>query len=144
VVENWSLIEIIWTLVAIPGLWFAWRNIQEASEDLFVVEENLPKTNGTTKLEWYKTLTFARVARSQDMIRGAMQGMYVLIGVFAAFLPPTTPRPLSPTNFEVAVGFLLTALLILSSLLLSLQSLRAYYARKKIMALQGQIDNYDG
>ena len=115
-------IEIMWVLVAAFGLVYSILNFKDAKEDFDFVKKN-GIFNGRRVAAW--------VSFWSEMMRGAIQTIFLTIGLLVLMLP--SPPPASKLPWEqVAAGFFVRWGLITSSILLSVKSYIARRARKEI------------
>lgn len=118
---NWSWLEVVWTLVAILGAYFSFRNIKDGLDDI----ESLrlaPYKNG----RWKIVHLVARRSILLDFLRIIPQIVFIGVGILAG-LAPGNPHP-SPTG--IAAGFVFIGV----SLLYTLASAIDHSTRKILIS----------
>jgi hypothetical protein len=115
-------IEILWTLIALVGLFFALFNLREASRDKEAIK-SLGDTNGRIKI--------AKASFKSEITRVIKQTIFLFIGILAMTLPGVeyTGIPLSQILINVAIRWgLITA-----SFLTTYQSYIVYRLRRDLL-----------
>jgi hypothetical protein len=130
--ENWSWIEVAWTLVAVIGAYFSARNIIDGLNDL----NTLRKLNQNDVLEnkILKILAWGNTRR--DALREAIQLTFLGLGILVGF------RPESSGGISL-IGILVQAVFIVCSVFLTLSAMGDHYDRTRVQALGRLIQKRD-
>jgi len=117
-----SDIELIWTLIAIVGLFFSLHNFKQSHEDLKFLREN-GIGNGR--------VIIARFAMRAEAARALIQMIFITIGISAMFLEEADQGAL-PLKF-IIFGAIFRWGLIISAGLLTYKSYLAYEVRRALI-----------
>jgi hypothetical protein len=121
--ENWSWIEVLWTLVAVIGAYFSANNIKDGIKDLNALDK-LEKPNSFEE-KILKITAWGNTRR--DVLRELIQLMFIGLGLWAG----TLPQPPNPS----LLGYVFQGILITASLFLTVSALGDHYDRIKIHKL---------
>lgn len=125
--DNWSWLEIAWTLIALVGAYFSFRNINDGIHDRDVLEKLPVPTNAvdglTRKIQW--TIANGNVRR--DSLRLVIQVTSLALGIWAG---------LQPNNPEISLaGLIISVVFIGQSLLLAFSAFEDHKDRLEIIAI---------
>ena len=115
-------IEVVWTLIALIGLVFSLHNFLEVRKDIKVLN-SLNIQNGRRAI--------AKVSYKSELTRAVKQIIFLIIGIFALYLPGGNYSHL--TIFMTIVNIVFRWGLIISSALTTYQSYLAYDLRRTLM-----------
>lgn len=121
--ENWSGIEVIWTLLAATGAYFSFRNIRDGIKDLTVLKSL--RNGNSLENKILKITAWGNTRR--DSIREFIQVMFIIIGIWAG-LVPNNPNP-------SLLGLIFQGILITVSLGLTVSAIGDQYDRRRLHAL---------
>lgn len=122
--ENWSWIEVAWTLVAVIGAYFSARNIIDGINDLIALRK-LGAGASSIENQMLKIAAWGNTRR--DSFRETIQLMFIGIGIWAG----TLPNPVNPS----VIGLIFQGILFICSLLLTLSAAGDHSDRVKMHAL---------
>ena len=125
---NWSWVEVIWTLIAIGGMYFSFRNILDGRTDL----KALRQPNGSSAIEIMILKVIAWGTIRRDSIREAVQFLFMGIGIWAGI----TPNNPNPSAAGIFAGFVF----IFASGLLTAQAFFDRRERATLKALGIQLE----
>lgn len=108
-----SLIELLWTLTGLVGIYLTWANLQDARQYITALE----KVNGQKSSKEVKIIAFGHYRN--ELFRIMMFLVVTGIGVVAMLTPPAIKNsPVTPVSIAITLGlFTLTALLVMASFL---------------------------
>lgn len=133
--ENWSLVEIMWTLAAGFGFYFSFENISDSGRDKAVLIANTPENGDIAKaLVWKMAMAVANGNIRRDAIRGIIQTVFILVGVLAAFVPPNPVQ--SPLTVFGGIVFTLISGLLTFSGISDLRERRQLLRDRALLELQ--------
>lgn len=101
---NWSWLEVVWTLVAVLGAYFSYRNIKDGLGDIKSLRL-APYKNG----RWKIVHLVARRSITLDTLRIVPQIMFIMIGLLAG-ITPQNAHP-TPTGMLAGYAFIAVSLL---------------------------------
>jgi hypothetical protein len=121
--ENWSWIEVVWTLVAAFGAYFSANNILDGRADKKALNNASYKD-----LKWKIQDITAQGNIRRDFLRLVIQGIFVGLGIVAGNIPSS---PNGPTTIGLVFGLVLT----FTSLLLTLSAVGDHNDRVTILEI---------
>lgn len=120
--QNWSLVEVLWTLVALIGVYYSTRNVYDGFADL--------KSLGELK-NGRRIVAVGNIRR--DVFRLTIQAIYLAIGLVAGF----TPASRAPANLALAI--VVGVVFIFTSVLLTLSAFYDHQDRIKLLTPENKI-----
>jgi hypothetical protein len=121
--ENWSWIEVIWTLVAATGAYFSANNIRDGIGDLVTL--NKLAQPGTLESQILRVTAWGNTRR--DSLRETIQILFLILGLWVGFTPPAGPISL--------FGYIFSFTLIIASSFLTISALGDHRDRVKMQEL---------
>lgn len=115
-----SDIEIVWTLIAVMGFFFALANVRDSLRDMKLIDN---RTNGRRIIAQFST----RIELSRCLI----QAIFVAVGVLAMTIPEPPDQLEQPWNYAL-LGIIFRWGLIISASLLALNSYWSYRSRREL------------
>ncbi len=126
--ENWSWIEVVWTLVAVIGAYFSANNIRDGINDLKALR--LIKGEDTPEAKVLKITAWGNIRR--DSLREVIQLSFLALGVIVGFIPSSADGP-------SLIGLIVQGVFILCSVALTVSAVGDHYDRIRIQDLGKEI-----
>lgn len=120
--ENWSLVEIAWTAIAIIGVHFSAKNIRDGRADLKALRL---VQDGTVQWRVLHIAAFGNIRR--DIFRFIIQFGFMIIGLLAGGIPAS--------DSITPIGFAFQAILLGGSLFLTISAILDSRDRTRLIKL---------
>lgn len=103
--ENWSWIEVAWTLMAVTGAYFSANNIKDGITDLLALKK---LDHNQIEIKIQKIVAWGNIRR--DSLRIFAQGLFILLGLIAGiFIPESPDSGFSITRLVFQTSFFLVS-----------------------------------
>jgi hypothetical protein len=96
-----SIVEILWTLMGIFGMYFSWRNMQDAR--LYVIAIEKLDGNNLARANEMRIIAFGHYRN--EILRLCKFSVVISVGVAAMIAKPADPAaPISPLSLIITIG----------------------------------------
>lgn len=114
-IGNASVIEIMWTLTGLVGIYITWSNLKDSRKYVTA----LRRMNGTNLKAMREMRIIAFGHYRNEVLRIALFGIIIAVGVAAMITPPATSnQKITPVSIAITIGLLaITAILVAASFL---------------------------
>jgi len=130
--ENWSWIEVVWTLVAVIGAYFSANNIKDGITDLQAL--NKIGVDHSLEEKILRITAWGNIRR--DSLRETIQVMFLFLGIIVGFNAP------SPGGTSL-LGIIVQAVFITCSSALTVSAIGDHFDRTRIQKLGEVIELKD-
>ena len=123
--ENWSWIEVVWTLVAVIGAYFSANNIRDGINDLSALKK-IDHDDYMLEVKSHRIVARGNIRR--DALREFIQLIFLLLGLIALSLE-------NPSRGISLVSIIFQASLIAVSVALTISAIGDHFDRVRLQKL---------